>query len=178
MSTELEQAIAAREALYKKIKDSGVPPHTDYWQQSLADADERVRQAQQKAGVDCYGLTPQERAELVKHVINPRGLSGVSYELSAKAWAACTKQRSAEIDTLREINNSLLTNVNQLKAELQQLRNAQPPAVRMASAEEVWERCIAKCKQVKDRLNGSGCLAQARVAEGLMQAMRSMRSKG
>lgn len=41
----------------------------------------------------------------------------------------------------------------------------------------IFDRCIAKCKQSKERLEKSGCFGQSRVAETLMLSLRSMKSK-
>jgi hypothetical protein len=93
MSTELEQAIAAREALHAEIKSSGTPPHTDYWHQSLADADERVRLAQEAKAVDCYGMTPEERAEFEAWLLRafPDATHDKATHDKCLAWAACAK---------------------------------------------------------------------------------------
>jgi hypothetical protein len=46
-SSELKSALDAKAALVKRIKEAGMPPHSDFWDQSLWEADERIRKARQ-----------------------------------------------------------------------------------------------------------------------------------
>lgn len=50
---DLQEVVAAAQAwmdLRDEIRKAGIPPHTDYWHQSIHEAEERLREALARVG--------------------------------------------------------------------------------------------------------------------------------
>ncbi|WP_186370915.1 hypothetical protein [Yersinia bercovieri] len=48
MNEEFKLALKEYRDLLRRIREAGVPPHTDYWHQSLDDAEQKIYDAASK----------------------------------------------------------------------------------------------------------------------------------
>jgi hypothetical protein len=80
-NAELKNAVTAKNDLLKRIRESGRPPHTDYWHQSLWEADERINNALNTPATDAFlNALQAEGVEMYASALK-RKYDGVRYDL-------------------------------------------------------------------------------------------------
>ncbi len=48
---ELEEAVKDMKKLHSKISEAGIPPHTDYWHQSIYEHELRIKNAYERLNI-------------------------------------------------------------------------------------------------------------------------------